>query len=319
LSTPSDYSGHSGPATKCVLKWLALQDLARHRAQSIRRAKLVLHAIAFLLSLCMPLAPFISDALNAIGIPSDPVHVTGLLGFTVIAIEVVAHFRGDRAQSLNVLSRLSLAWALPAAALQLDTSEFQWEALLGRTSPDVLRSEIEREIAKPDSTDRFDHWWRTQRVAGEGRLRAMLLENIWWTVAILEASETRRVVVSRIVWFTLLVVLVTGIMIAPVDTRRLTETVLTPILAFLLATLGSGILMSGQEGLAEVASLKTALRGSDHWGANHAAATWSIFASYLALTASLPPISSKLYAERRDELDRQTSDASLEAWLQARH
>lgn len=299
-------------------RWLALQDSCRRRAQALNSRRFCIHLVSFFLGLLLPFVPWFGALLTEYVPSLESSHLSGGLALAIVLVELLAAFIHARSEKLHVASRNALAVALPAAAFARSPPAALFLDVMEQTAGEIRKANIDACLHDPKTVERFKTWWATKRPAGEGRLRAMLLENALWTSAILEAARVTKNQWRIGLLVLLIVALLLGALMAPQGTRTFSENLVLPVLAFLIALNGAGVLESSDDHARALQHVLVQLRGSDAVCRQNDAVAWSLFGIYLNVTAAAPPISSTIYDAQHDRLAELTTNEALEATLDPR-
>jgi hypothetical protein len=298
------------------IKWLLLQDCLRRRSQDIEDVKRKLHFVSLAIALVVPFASAIGTKMVAHGMPDISAALVGLLAIAALVIEYVGQFIKTRANKLHVISRRALAAAMASDAWGVAPPDEAWRRILEQSG--VRDEEVARLAADQANTKMFGEWWASERprAAGSERLQALLLENVFWTQAILKKMVVRRTKWRLIAFSGLVFLVFTAAILAPWSLPGIIEFLLVPLLLFALALNGLNTtdLEQWQDAVDEIDAIHDALKGIDNRN-DRTSLSLALVARYIGLTSAVPPISSTVYDRIKNQLNLQMTHAVLERHL----
>lgn len=297
------------------IKWIALQDLLRRRTEELEHKRLRLHFSGLLVALIAPMAPIIGSvtAKHAGHVTSGA--VLGLLAIAGLSIEFVAQLLRQRLTKMHAISRRVLAIVLPFDAAGCVPSAQEWTHLLDQC--DISEREVMSWGGEKYQHNRFEKWWASERPrGGNGRLSAVLLDNVIWTQTLLNKLARRRVTQRLYVFTSLVIILFSTAVATPRGLSTLVEFLLVPLLLFALSA--NGLTTTDFEVLADAADELSAihenLQGLD-LRKDRDTLLLALLGRYFCLTSAIPPLPTKLYHHEMEQLNLRITHGALEQHL----
>jgi hypothetical protein len=304
------------PTNPDNIKWLSLQDLLRRRAQTLEHSKMKLYVVGLAIALVIPLT---SLAGKKLGVKPDiSSAIVGILALTGLAIEFCGQFVKSRMAKLHCISRRALATVLPADASGNVPPQERWNQI--RDQANVSEQEVADWATQPKNQKRFAKWWASNRAPGTpGRLRALLLDNVIWTQAILNKMVAKKTRWRLVMISGFIFLLLCTAILAPNGLPGIIEYILVPLLLFALALNGLNTtdLEVWADARDEINAIHNMLHGIDG-RADQDSLGIALLGRYLGLTSAIPPVSTEIYDEELAELDRRTQHEAIETYLAGR-